>query len=289
MTERWCFAVCQPEEDRGRWTWWEMTFEKKKKREVAGEEETVWKASGLDNTSQGWLLPQLRKPAGVRGTLVAFSACFNKARTEWDRGLSPALEMLSHKQQAKDWSCCRSACVTCTPYRYITVFTPCHRSHPQAHPQTSTAAEPGQIAVAEDTWWNHQSQKDPSGQIKSVLMWAECNASRVKTGPSWLEGMRARRGFSLHPQANQSRGLERGCGFQRPTGTPLPLVTDSSVLQSILQRDEKQLEGWRGRCSNPHLFSANPSSETSWLFASASGMEELWCSVIKVTLGCCES
>lgn len=252
----------------------------------------------MDDTSQCWLLLSGGNLRVWGGTLVAFSACVNKARIEWDRSLSLALATNNRQRTGA------AAAVHVSRAHPLSLKCPTLQMHysfyslshirqlcSHAHPQTSSAQQPsqGQIAVAEDTRWNHQSQKDPSGQIKFVLMWAECNASRVKTGPSWLEGMRARRGFSRHPEANQSRGLERGCGFQRPTGTPLPLVTDSAVLQSILQRDEKQLEGWRGCCSNPHLFSANPSSERSWLFASTSGMEELWCSMIKVTLGCCES
>lgn len=121
MTERWCFAVCQPEEDRGAWTWWKMTFEKKKKkREAAGEEEAAQKASGSSAEARTTLLSAdyCLSWGNLRvwgGTLVAFSACFNKARTEWDRSLSLALEMLGHKQQEKDWSCCRCACDTRTP------------------------------------------------------------------------------------------------------------------------------------------------------------------------------
>lgn len=66
---------------------------------------------------------------------------------------------------------------------------------------------PGQIAVSEDTWWNHQSQKAPSGRIKFVLMRAERHAGRAKMGPRWLEGVwGAYRGFSLHLEAYQSNG-----------------------------------------------------------------------------------
>lgn len=114
--------------------------------------------------------------------------------------------------------------------------------------------------------------------VKSSLSWCEQSAMPAEQRQA-LAGWRAWgacRGFSLHPEAYQSHGLGLGCGFERPTETQLPLVTDSSVVQSILQRNEKQLEGWRAHCSNLHLFSTNSSSEGSWLFASTSRMAKLW-------------
>ena len=82
---------------------------------------------------------------------------------------------------------------------------------------------------------------------------------------------------------------DEAAAFERPTGTRLPPVTDSSSLRPVLQRNEKRLEGWREHGSIPHLFSANSASGRSRLFASALKMAVLWRLRIKVTLGSYES
>lgn len=56
------------------------------------------------------------------------------------------------------------------------IFQICCHSQTVVHTRKSTLTnagtpvEAGQIAVAEDTWWNHQSQEPPSGQMKFVLV-----------------------------------------------------------------------------------------------------------------------
>lgn len=115
--------------------------------------------------------------------------------------------MLHHKQRADNWSHACGYYHTCTFLFWIFLprivwdflFTVTFRqsfTHAHPHTGTRTAVERGQIAVAEDTWWNHQSQEPPSGQIRFVLVWAECSASWAKTGPRWLAGARGMLGLS---------------------------------------------------------------------------------------------
>lgn len=216
--------------------------------------------------------------------------------------------MLDHKQQANNWSCYCCACDLASvdtstpahakPFRLKCLYLQLHEnslSHIRqlctyAHPHASirAAVEPDQIAVAEDTWWNHQSQKAPSGQIKFVLMWAERNASRAKTGPSWLEGVRGMPwlfttsgGISITwirtrlwlRKANWE-AASTGDRFLCSAVHPAAKWETAGGMESTLFKPESvlcKLLLWRK------------------LLASTSRMAELWCLMIKVTLGCWES
>lgn len=111
-----------------------------------------------------------------------------------------------------------------------------------------------------------------SNQVCPGVSRTQCQPS--EDGPSLVGGREGYAGaFSRHPEAYQSRGrwmdgrwLGRGCGFARPTGTQLPLLTDSSVLQSTLQRNEKQLEGRRAHCSSRICSLQTPPSKKRLAF-----------------------
>lgn len=130
-------------------------------------------------------------------------------------------------------------------------------AHAHAHPHTngSAAVELGQIAGAEDTWWNHQSQETPSGQIKFVLVWSVPSA-----GPFQVGGLKGR-ARSFPPEIRSyvnyvadwrigGRWLRRGCDFVRTFATMPPMLTEFCVLQSTLQPNDKQLEGCRAPCTS---------------------------------------
>lgn len=163
-------------------------------------------------------------------------------------------------------------------------------SDSRSHMHTHTQALAQQSSGARLLWLkirggiiNHKSLP----LVKSGLSWCERSAVPAEQRQA-LAGWRARgacRGFPRHPEAYQSCGrwmdgrtmIRTRLWLRiRPTGTHLPLVTDSSLLQSTLQRNEKQLEGWRAHCSN-HICSlqTRPQKE-DWLPASTSWMAELW-------------
>lgn len=159
---------------------------------------------------------------------MAFSALFNKARIEWARSLSLAWEILDHKQADKRVG----AATTALPHvhttapsvlkcsylqRWDSLYSLRSCTHMHDHTEAFLAAAKGRARLLRlkirGGIINHK--KAPSGQIKFVLIRAERNASRAKTGPRWLEGVRGMPGFSLHPQAYQSHGLGRDCGFRK--------------------------------------------------------------------------
>lgn len=219
--------------------------------------------------------------------------------------------MLNNKQRASDWSCHCRACDSASadtstpepanPLRLKCAYLQLHenfyslsRIRSVVHTCTPTHKHSHSSGARPDCCgWRYLVESSiTKGSLRSNQVCPDVNRALCQPsedGPS-LAGGREGHAGALHyiqRHINQVDGqwLGRGCGFERPTGTRLPLVTDSSVLQSILLPNEKQLERWGAHCSNSHLSSVNATSEGSWLFASASRMAELWHLMIKVTLG----
>lgn len=193
------------DEHDGRWTWWEMTFKKKggKKgsstRRSSVESFWLWRR-GMDalicaDYCHSW------GNLWVWGEPVGILSFLWQSLDRMGSQLVTCLGNFGHHKQENNWSrysCARDSASmdastlahphthpnsSCSKYPFSQ--SPTRQLHTRAHPHTDirTAVEPGQIAVAEDTCWNHQSQEPPSGQIKFVLVWTERNASRAKTGP----------------------------------------------------------------------------------------------------------
>lgn len=216
---------------------------------------------------------------GCEGNPLAFWASFNKAWIELVHSLSLAWEMLHHKQRGDNWSHACGYYHTCTILFWTFLprivwdflFTVTFRrsfTHALPHTGTRTAVERGQIAVAEDTWWNHQSHEPPSGQIRFVLVWAECSASWAKTGPRWLAGARGMPGLST---TSGGISILRQMDGRMMIRTRLWLCkahweassTGDGFLPSSVHPTAKweTAGGMEGALFKPHLFSANSSSE----------------------------
>lgn len=195
---------------------------------------------------------------------MAFSALFNKAWIEWARSLSLAWETLDHKQADERVGAATAALphvhttapsVLKCPYLQLrdSLYSLRSCTHTHDHTEAFLAAAEARARLLRlkirGGIINHK--KAPSGQIKFVLIRAERNASRAKTGPRWLGGVRGMPGFSLHPQAYQSHGLGRGRGFRKAKWDAAP-TGDRFVCSPFRPAaKEKQLEGWRAHCSNP--------------------------------------
>lgn len=130
------------------------------------------------------------------------------------------------------------------------------------------AIEPAQIAVAEDMWWNHQSQEPPSGQIKFVLVWTERNASRAKTGPHWLPGARGKPGLFMTSGGTSiswqmdGRTMIRTRLWLHKTNWDAASNGDGFFFSSVHPTAKWETAGGsESSLFNLHLFSANSTSE----------------------------
>lgn len=173
------------------------------------------------------------------GTRWHFQLLFNKAWIEWAHSLSLEAQTTCERLELPLlWTLLHLH----TQPHVLTYRGPFHSlSHTHTHTQVlAQQLSWGQIAVAEDMCWNHQSQRAPSGRIRFVLTWAEPNVSRAKTGPRWLEGVRGIQG-DINQVDRQWLGRGRGC--EKANWEAAFTVTDSSFLPCVPQRNGKQLEG----------------------------------------------
>lgn len=138
---------------------------------------------------------------------------------EWAPSLSLAQES---KQQGNDWSCRRRTSVDASRPPLLVLPYSCRGRFAHCHTLTPTHAHqlnPGQMTVAGDTCWNHQSPAVPCSPIWFVLMCRERSLQARQRRARLAGGHTGHAGdcCCIWRDINHTgrRRFGQGCGFRK--------------------------------------------------------------------------